>query len=397
MAVLYTPLAIPSGVQSRLVGNSVLLFITALVVALRFVARLITGSKLGWDDYLILAAIPQAIALLICQGLWSVTGIGYPIVEVPVGNFAYISLLFVPFELIYNTAVVTAKLSVLFFYLRIFTHGSMQRAARWVMVLVGVWGLANLAQSFLVCRVHDGHVDLVIDHCKENTASLVSTALFNCLTNLIIGLLPLYTIWSLVTVSVSTRLGLTCVFVLGISVTLVSVYRIYLLASNDTEYAKEPMVSISLITFLSVLEVTLSILCNSLPMLLPLYSYWRYRKVYNDDQDEYVSRIRNNGQADQQSPKFIIESIANGLPLETIYGKENVHFTTEIGTGDSRSHLKSKSSISKSIAGSIRGRGTRDPFEEFPAAESSRKVPGITIETKWTVTEETRGGPYRKI
>lgn len=45
------------------------MFITVLVVALRFVARLVTGSKLGWDDYLILAAIPQIIGLLICEGL----------------------------------------------------------------------------------------------------------------------------------------------------------------------------------------------------------------------------------------------------------------------------------------------------------------------------------------
>ncbi|KAJ4391148.1 hypothetical protein N0V93_004764 [Gnomoniopsis smithogilvyi] len=394
MAVNYTPLPIPSEVASRLVGNSILIFITVLVVALRFVARLVTGSKLGWDDYLILAALPQVIGLLICQGLWSVTGVGYPFVDVPVTNFPYISLLFVPFEIIYNSGVVTAKLSVLFFYLRVFTHGSMRRAARWVMVLVGVWGVGNLCQSFLVCRVHDGHVDLIIDHCQENTASLVSTAIFNCLTNLIIGLLPLYTIWSLVTVSVSTRMGLTCVFVLGISVTLVSVYRIYLLASNSIH---EPMISIGLVTYLSVLEVTLSILCNSLPMLLPLYSYWRYRKVYAADQDEYVSRIRNDGQAADNPHKFIIEGVANGLPLETIYGKANVHHTTVIGTGVNRSHLKSKPSISKSIAGSIRGRGTHDPFEGDSATESTRRLPGITIETKWTVTEETRGNPYRKI
>lgn len=124
--------------------------------------------------------------------------------------------LFIPFEILFNTSIVTAKLSVLFFYLRVFTHGSMPRAAKWTMVLVGIWGLGNLAQSFLVCRVHDGHVDLIIDRCTENTASLVSTAIFNCFTNLVIGLLPIYTIWSLVTVSVSTRLGLTCVFVLGV-------------------------------------------------------------------------------------------------------------------------------------------------------------------------------------
>lgn len=71
-------------------------------------------------------------------------------------------------------------------------------------------------------------------------------------------------------------------------------------------------------TYLSVLEVTLSVLCNSLPMLLPLYSYWRYRKVYAEDQDEYVSRIRDGGQSSANPHKFIIQSVANGLPLETI-------------------------------------------------------------------------------
>lgn len=243
----------------------------------------------------------------------------------------------------------------------------MRRATKWMMALVGVWGVANLLQSFLVCRVHDGHVNLVIDRCRENTASLVSTAVFNCLTNLIIGLLPLYTIWSLVTVSVSTRLGLTCVFVLGVryvvsvkppqstmfsvtrcvtswvlilifmcarSVTLVSVYRMYLQAA--TGIGEDPMVgwfrcemppnislttfqvAISLVTFLSVLEVTLMIFCNSLPMLLPLYSYWRYRKVFAEDQDEYVSRIRNGSQTPAAPPKSILEGVTNGLPLEMI-------------------------------------------------------------------------------
>lgn len=69
MAVTYTPLSIPPAVEGRLIGNSILVTITVLVVALRFVARLVTGSKLGWDDYLILAAVPQIIGLLICQGL----------------------------------------------------------------------------------------------------------------------------------------------------------------------------------------------------------------------------------------------------------------------------------------------------------------------------------------
>lgn len=65
----FTPVPILPVVEGRLVGNAVLVGFTLLVVALRIVARLVTGSKLGWDDYLILAAVPQGIGVLVCQGL----------------------------------------------------------------------------------------------------------------------------------------------------------------------------------------------------------------------------------------------------------------------------------------------------------------------------------------
>lgn len=43
-----------------------------------------------------------------------------------------------------------------------------------------------------------------------------SMGLFNCITNIIIMLIPLHTIWTLNKVSVSTRMGLTGVFLLGL-------------------------------------------------------------------------------------------------------------------------------------------------------------------------------------
>lgn len=64
----YTPLPTKPAVQLRFVGNVILVAITMIVVALRIVARLVTGSKLGWDDYLIIVASPQVVAMLTCQG-----------------------------------------------------------------------------------------------------------------------------------------------------------------------------------------------------------------------------------------------------------------------------------------------------------------------------------------
>lgn len=40
--------------------------------------------------------------------------------------------------------------------------------------------------------------------------------LFNCITNVIIMLVPLHSIWTLKKVSVSTRLGLSAIFLLSL-------------------------------------------------------------------------------------------------------------------------------------------------------------------------------------
>lgn len=56
-------------VKNHLIINCVLALLTVIVVALRFVARFITGAGLWWDDYLIMFALPQGIGMLIIQGM----------------------------------------------------------------------------------------------------------------------------------------------------------------------------------------------------------------------------------------------------------------------------------------------------------------------------------------
>lgn len=145
------------------------------------------------------------------------------------------------------------------------------------------------------------------------------------------------------------------------------------------------------ITFLAVLEVNLSILCNSLPMLLPLYSYWRYRRFYDHMEDEYVSRVRGvTGRNDQ----FLVEDVTNGLPLEIIYGKRNVHFEATIGADRRDSREYSKARFKPNLMS--RSRTLRARSGDDGDTESTRRLSrnagatGIKIETYWTVTEETK-------
>ena len=56
-------------VKVHLIINCVLAFLTVSVVALRLVARFLSGAGLWWDDYLIMFALPQGIGMLIIQGM----------------------------------------------------------------------------------------------------------------------------------------------------------------------------------------------------------------------------------------------------------------------------------------------------------------------------------------
>lgn len=89
----------------------------------------------------------------------------------------------------------------------------MRIATKITIGLVTVWGLGNLIQTLLVCHFIDGKWNLVVfKACRSFYGSHEATGSFNFITNIIISLLPIYTIWSLGKVAVSTRLYLTAVF-----------------------------------------------------------------------------------------------------------------------------------------------------------------------------------------
>lgn len=370
--VSYNPVPVPAVVEAHLIINIVVLLATMTVVGLRIMSRNVAGSKLGWDDYLTLLSVPQGIGMVVMQGLWAPTGVGYDLSEAA-DNWTYIYSLILPFQVLFATTTLTAKLSVLSFYYRVFTTRAMRLATRFVMGFVVLWAIGSILQVILVCHFRDGAWYYINPQtCPEQEASFIAMGLFNCITNIIIMLIPLHTIWTLNKVSVSTRLGLSGVFLLGLVVTVVSAIRIAaiikMIKPSDLTRA------VDLATFLSNLEVLLSILCNSLPMLIPLYVYWKNRRIGGDGEDEYVSRLRGPSASRQHT--FLVEDLTSGLPLETIYGQNHIHFTATVGRGEPRPTTNEQC-------------GDDDNSD----SESQRRLPwnaqAITIETKWSITEES--------
>lgn len=65
----YVTFPMPDDVRAYLIANCIVQLIAILVVAGRIVSRRIRRARLLWDDYLIIAAVPQGLTLVILQGI----------------------------------------------------------------------------------------------------------------------------------------------------------------------------------------------------------------------------------------------------------------------------------------------------------------------------------------
>lgn len=117
-------------------------------------------------------------------------------------------------QVIFITCTVTVKLSVLIFYYRVFTSKNMRRATNITAALVVIWGIANTVQTLLICHTFGVEVPwrlFATEHCTDFIVTLQANCIFNIISNVVISLLPLYTIWSFAKLSVSTRMWLSTV------------------------------------------------------------------------------------------------------------------------------------------------------------------------------------------
>lgn len=56
-------------IKTHLIINCVLVLFMLIIVGLRTTSRVISGARLGWDDWLILLSMPQGVGMLVIQGL----------------------------------------------------------------------------------------------------------------------------------------------------------------------------------------------------------------------------------------------------------------------------------------------------------------------------------------
>ena len=126
--------------------------ITGAVVVLRFVSRYVSGSSFWLDDYCIgitlLAGIPSSV--LSVHGLTS-NGLGRDIWTLTFKQITDFVHVFYVMEVLYFAHVVLLKLSLLFFYLRVFPDFRLRQLIWGTIIFDIVYGVAFIFAGIFQC------------------------------------------------------------------------------------------------------------------------------------------------------------------------------------------------------------------------------------------------------
>jgi hypothetical protein len=113
-------------------------------------------------------------------------------------------------------ALLMVKMSIMFFYLRVFVYTGLRLATKIVMALTLLWTVVNFLQVFLICRPFRATYDITVQgECGNRKQSFLAISAFNIITDFIILLLPIPSVWKL-HVPRSTKIALTGVFCFGL-------------------------------------------------------------------------------------------------------------------------------------------------------------------------------------
>ncbi|KAK1255966.1 hypothetical protein MKX07_008225 [Trichoderma sp. CBMAI-0711] len=236
-------------VKTHLIINSVLVGAAVVIVGFRLFARIVTGAKLWWDDYLILLSMPL--------GIDAPMGVGRQISETQ-PNLVIILKLTITYALTYTACITIVKLSILSFYLRVFPNSTLRIATQIVIGIVSLWGLGSVLMFFFVCRPFEATWNpLVGGTCADRIATFLAVGAYNIISDIIILALPLRTIWTLNTRS-QMKVALTVLFLTGLLVSVVAVCRVITLTHLNMDNVTGTMVWAD---FLSTLEANLGIIC----------------------------------------------------------------------------------------------------------------------------------------
>jgi len=217
--------------QSYVLLSNVMVCIAAAFVAMRFTFKgTVSRMDFGYDDWCVLAtliaAIPSAVITVfgtvkngLGQDLWTLT----PTEITQMLQYFYIM------AWLYFTQLMLLKLTLLFFYIRVFPSKGVQRLLWGTIVFTILWGVAFIIVAIFQCQpiqyfwtkwdgMHEGT-------CLEINAITASNAAISIALDFWILGVPLWQLWGL-KLHWKKKVGVALMFCVGTFVTVVSILRL---------------------------------------------------------------------------------------------------------------------------------------------------------------------------
>ncbi|KAF2275265.1 uncharacterized protein EI97DRAFT_494860 [Westerdykella ornata] len=260
-----------SGQVGLIVASCISIFIVAVSVALRLVAKSIS-SGIDYSEYCILAALFFNTALHTCC-LLLVThgGFGLHVVDI-FARFGPETVTFffkgiMAFALLWNATICFSKLSVLLMYTALIPVPAMVKWARAIAALIIAWCLADVMAGFLICRPLARNWDMTIPgKCGSQPKFYFAMGLINIITDIVLIILPMPFLYNL-RMATKKKLLAASLLSIGIMTWIITIYRQVVLPSlNFADMTHEGVLA----TLLSGLEPSIAIVLACLPLLRPL-------------------------------------------------------------------------------------------------------------------------------
>ena len=241
----------PNGDFARLIINtSIAIFVlTVVAVGLRFLARRIVRQPFLMDDWLILAALPFGLLLPILNIIGTTHSapsshlMANKISATQKGNFGrhfltstpeeidYFFKVLMPYMICWTLSVAIAKLSVLFFYRRIFSTSKTKIPAYVLGALIILWEVAAVSNSCSgsQAKLMRGKIPMIVfscvpadkfwnrlrpGHCQDLTNQVLGTAVPNVVLDLALLIFPIPLILGL-QLPRPQKIAIGCIFMVG--------------------------------------------------------------------------------------------------------------------------------------------------------------------------------------
>ncbi|KAL2817986.1 hypothetical protein BDW59DRAFT_165692 [Aspergillus cavernicola] len=254
-------------------NNAITIALTVLAtvaVALRMITRVkVQKINFAADDWFIVASLIPTYGILACTIVGGTYGLGKHVWIVPIDDITRVNQTHFAYVLIYVWAIPLIKLSIIFFYRRIFGMTSIMYLCAFL--TLGYFVACTIAFT-ACCRPPSYYWTQFADpaggHCVYDLYPFyIGNAAANVFTDLLILVVPIPLVWKLQMRRIQ-KILISGIFLLGSFVCIASIIRIYYMIPLD--HNLDVTWIMADVYVWSSVEPCTGILCACLPTLQPL-------------------------------------------------------------------------------------------------------------------------------